>query len=67
MTNRPARLVGSVFPVNRWVLDTSILHHAAPAPATVPNRAGGAEPAALWLFTALTGTAAFNCRDLVGA
>lgn len=60
-------LIGSVLKANHWLLDTSILYHVAPAPATNPN--WGSATALVLLGAALAGlgSVAFARRDLISA
>jgi ABC-2 type transport system permease protein len=59
-------LVGSVVTTNHWLLDTSVLHHATPAPAADPRWSSWVVMTVLGLVAALAGTVAFDRRDLVG-
>ena len=61
------QMIGSVTKVNRWVLDTSILHHVTPAPAANPHWVGAMILVALGCAAAAAGVGVFNRRDLVGA
>ena len=51
---------------SRWLLDTSVFHQMASAPAASPNWAANAVMAAVGAACALLGCAAFNRRDLQG-
>jgi ABC-2 type transport system permease protein len=60
-------IIGPSLKANHWLLDTAILSHIEPAPASNPNWT-----AVLWLITlgavcAAAGTVAFNRRDLANA
>ncbi len=61
------QVLASATKLNRWLLDTSILHHVTPAPATSPDWTSAAVLVALGLLGAVAGAAAFEQRDLVGA
>jgi len=56
-----------VIKANRWVLDTSVLYHVAPAPATSPHWVSAAVMAGVGLLAALLGGFVFTRRDLVSA
>jgi ABC-2 type transport system permease protein len=60
-------LVGGFGRSQRWLLDTSLFHQMAAAPAVRPDWAVGAVMVAVGLASALLGTAAFARRDLQGA
>jgi len=51
---------------NRWLLDTSVLHHIQPVPAAQPDWTTAAWLTGLGILAALTGTALFSHRDLAG-
>lgn len=59
--------IGSVVKMSHWVLDTSVLFHVAPAPATSPHWASAAVLVALGVLTAMAGGVLFNRRDLISA
>lgn len=59
-------LVGSVLPVNHWLLDTSPLEHVAAAPAVSPNWTSWVVLAGLAVLCAGAGAAYFGRRDLAG-
>jgi len=59
-------MVGAVVKANHWMLDLSLLHHVAPAPAADPRWTSGAVLVALGAAAALIGAACFDRRDLVG-
>lgn len=58
--------VGGVVNANHWLLDTSVLHHMAAAPAVSPHWASSPILVGVGLVAALLGAAAFSHRDLVG-
>jgi ABC-2 type transport system permease protein len=60
-------LVGAGVPLNHWLLDTSILSHIAPAPATSPSWTAAAWLCGLSLACLGVGVAAFTRRDLASA
>jgi ABC-2 type transport system permease protein len=60
------QLVGGVINADRLLLDTSVLHHMAAAPAVDPNWTSSAVLVAIGLATAILGGAAFVRRDLAG-
>jgi ABC-2 type transport system permease protein len=51
---------------SRWLLDTSVFHQMASAPAAAPNWAANAVMAAVGIGCAAAGLIAFSRRDLVG-
>jgi ABC-2 type transport system permease protein len=57
-------LVGGVVGLNHWVLDTSVFHQMAAAPAVSPNWGIGGALVAIGAFAALVGGVAFSRRDL---
>lgn len=59
-------MVSSGINLNHLILDTSILHHIALAPAGNPNWAANAIIVAIGLTLGLIGAAGFNTRDLAG-
>ncbi len=61
-----AQIIGGVVNVSHWVLDTSLFHQMAAAPAVTPNWTSGAILTALGLATATGGAFAFHHRDLAG-
>ncbi len=61
------QLIASGVKMNQWVLDTSVLAHIAPAPATDPNWVAAAWLTGLGLLAAVVGVLGFRRRDLVGA
>jgi len=56
-------LVGSTLKLNHWILDTSLLHHMAFAPAAAPRWAQGGLLLAVSLILIAVGVTAFNRRD----
>ncbi len=59
-------IVGGIGAVNHWVLDTSVFHHMASAPAVHPNWGANGVMLGLGALSALAGTLAFKRRDLHG-
>jgi ABC-2 type transport system permease protein len=59
-------LLGGLVNSNRWLLDTSIFHQLAPAPAEAPDWTSGGAMVALGIVGALVGAVLFTRRDLVG-
>jgi ABC-2 type transport system permease protein len=60
-------LIGGAVDASHWLLDTSVLHHVAPAPAVPPNWTSAAVLFAAGLAMAAAGTARFAGRDLQSA
>ncbi|HUY22149.1 MAG TPA: hypothetical protein VMV22_07385 [Acidimicrobiales bacterium] len=60
-------LVGTVVRADHWFLDTSLLFHMAPAPATSPDWTSSAVLTALGAVAAVAGGIAFWRRDLASA
>jgi ABC-2 type transport system permease protein len=60
-------LVGGVFTSDHWVLDTSVFHQMASAPATAPDWARAAVLVLAGAAAAALGAVAFSRRDLAGA
>ena len=58
--------IGGSGPASHWVLDTSVFHQMASAPAVSPNWAANGVMAAIGVGCALLGGIAFNRRDLAG-
>ena len=52
---------------NRWLLDTSVLHHIAAVPAAEPNWTSAAWLTGLAILLAITANILFNRRDLASA
>ena len=59
-------LVGGVVGLNHWVLDTSIFHQMAAAPAVSPDWTSAAALVIVGALGAIVGGAAFGRRDLTG-
>ncbi|MGA2835125.1 MAG: hypothetical protein ABSF84_00880 [Acidimicrobiales bacterium] len=59
-------IVGDVLDANHWILDTSVLHQMASAPAVSPDWTSGAVMVALGVVAAACGAAVFARRDLTG-
>lgn len=59
-------LVGGFFAQNRWVLDTSLFHHMASAPAVAPDWRTNGVLLGLGLLGMVLGAAGFRRRDLQG-
>ena len=57
-------LIGSTVPLSRWIVDTSLLTHVAPAPAVQPNWVAAVWLVALGCVLAGIGCVAFTRRDL---
>ncbi len=60
-------LIGSIVTTNHWLLDLSLIHHMAPAPATDPHWSSAAVMIVAGLVAALAGAVAFDRRDLASA
>ena len=61
------QLVSSGVNLNHWILDTSILHQIALAPAVSPNWTTDLVMAGLAVALSLIGALAFRSRDLASA
>ena len=59
-------MIGSAINLNHYILDISILHHVALAPAVKPNWHTGTVLLGAALTMALLGILRFNSRDLQG-
>jgi len=59
-------LIGGIVGLNHWVLDTSVFHQMAAAPAVTPNWTTGGAMLAIGAVAAVLGGLAFNHRDLEG-
>lgn len=59
-------IVGGIGAVSHWVLDTSVFHQMASAPAVPPHWGANAVMAGIGITTALFGAWAFRYRDLQG-
>ena len=57
-------LVGGIVGLNHWVLDTSVFHQMAAAPAVSPDWTSGTVLLALGAAAAFAGGVAFRFRDL---
>jgi ABC-2 type transport system permease protein len=60
-------IIGAGIGASRWLLDTSVLHHIARAPAAAVRWDSAAILVALGIAAAIAGAAAFTRRDLAGA
>lgn len=60
-------IVGGVVRANHWLLDLSLFHHLAPAPATDPRWPANAAFVVIGLGLAAVGTAFFARRDITTA
>jgi len=60
-------LVGGIVGLNHWVLDTSVFHQMAAAPAVSPDWTSGGVLLAVGVVAGLAGVIAFNLRDLQSA
>lgn len=60
-------IVGASFVASKWLLDLSVLHHLARAPAVPVNWGSAAILTAVGIAVAVAGAAAFARRDLAGA
>ena len=61
------QLVAALVTTNRLVIDSSLFHHMAPAPATDPNLTSAVWLIGLGAVAAAGGIAAFERRDLVSS
>lgn len=59
-------MVSSGINLNHWVLDTSVLHHVALAPATSPDWGSNLILVIIGLVLGIAGALRFNGRDLQG-
>ncbi len=59
-------LLGGVVNSNHWLLDTSLFHQVAAAPAVSPDWVSGGVLVGLGLLAATVGVVAFSRRDLCG-
>jgi len=59
-------IVGSLLKASPWLLDVSVFHHLARAPAVNPDWAAALLLAALGVAAAIIGAWRFARRDLVG-
>jgi ABC-2 type transport system permease protein len=60
-------LIGSVVNLSHWMLDTSLLYHVAPAPATDPHWGSAAVLVGLGVVATLAANVIFSRRDLINA
>nr|MCU0283550.1 ABC transporter permease subunit [Candidatus Nanopelagicales bacterium] len=60
-------VVGSAVALPGWVLNASVLHHVAPAPAVAPDPRSAAVLLGLGVLLAVLGGVGLRRRDLVGA
>lgn len=60
-------LIGGTIQANHWLLDTSVFHHMATAPAADPNWTTNLALAIVGIGATLVGAIAFAHRDLTGA
>ncbi len=59
-------IVGGIGALNHWVLDTSVFHHMASAPAVAPSWVANGIMTAVGVACALVGGLAFTRRDIQG-
>ena len=59
-------IVGGIGAINHWVLDTSVFHHMASAPAQTPNWVANGIMTAVGVACALVGGFGFGRRDIQG-
>jgi ABC-2 type transport system permease protein len=59
-------IIGAVVNASHWLLDTSVFHQMAAAPAVSPNWTSGASLVALGAAAAAVGAVSFQHRDLAG-
>ncbi len=59
-------IIGGIGATSHWVLDTSVFHQMASAPAVPPHWEANGVMVAIGVASALTGGIAFNRRDLQG-
>jgi ABC-2 type transport system permease protein len=57
-------IIGGIGATSHWILDTSVFHQMASAPATSPHWEANGVMVAIGVATALIGGIAFNRRDL---
>jgi ABC-2 type transport system permease protein len=60
-------LIGSIVTTNHWLLDASLIHHMAPAPAADPRWSSALVMIAIGVVAGGAGAIAFDRRDLVSA
>jgi ABC-2 type transport system permease protein len=59
-------IIGSIGAASHWILDTSVFHQMASAPAVPPHWAANGVMAAIGVASALAGGIAFSRRDVQG-
>ncbi len=59
-------VLGGIVNANHWLLDTSVFHQMAAAPAVSPDWTSAAALTGIGLAGALVGAATFHRRDMVG-
>jgi ABC-2 type transport system permease protein len=59
-------VIGGTINANHWLLDTSVFHEMAAAPAVAPNWTSGGVLVAVGVLAAVLGGVAFGRRDLKG-
>jgi ABC-2 type transport system permease protein len=59
-------IVGGIGATNHWILDTSVFHHMASAPAVSPRWEANSVMVAIGVAGAVVGGFAFTRRDLQG-
>jgi ABC-2 type transport system permease protein len=59
-------VIGGIGAVSHWILDTSVFHQMASAPAVPPHWAANGVMVAIGVASALIGGIAFSRRDLQG-
>jgi ABC-2 type transport system permease protein len=59
-------IIGGIGAISHWVLDTSIFHHMAAAPAVAADWGTGGWMITIGAACAVIGAAAFRLRDLQG-
>jgi ABC-2 type transport system permease protein len=61
-----AVVIGGIGAISHWILDTSVFHQMASAPAVPPHWGANGVMVAIGVVSALIGGIAFNRRDLQG-
>jgi len=59
-------IIGGIGATNHWILDTSVFHQMASAPAVSPRWEANGVMAAIGVASAVIGGLAFRWRDLQG-
>jgi len=59
-------IIGGIGAINHWILDTSVFHQMASAPAVSPRWEANCVMAAIGVASAVVGGSAFRRRDLQG-